>query len=156
MHRKELISLNRINTSPTPKLQAASPTVTKENKPSLTPFVEKFEKIKSDTVRKHAQTLYDKIVAKSEKIGDKLYIQDLIDYKKLVKEFLDVTIKNSHAFSKDDFLDRRGRHRIFSQVKEVDRELANLTKDFLKQEVDRLSVLKKLDDIRGILLDILM
>ncbi|QEK13562.1 DUF327 family protein [Crassaminicella thermophila] len=119
-------------------------------------FLEKFDKIKSDEVKKHAQKLYDKIVEKSEKIGDRLYLQDLTEYKKLVKEFLNVVVTNSHVFSKDNFLDRRGRHRVFSQVKQVDKALADLTHDFLKQEVDRISILKKLDDIRGMLLDMFM
>ncbi|WP_053955798.1 YaaR family protein [Inediibacterium massiliense] len=119
-------------------------------------FLEKFEKIKSDEVKEKVHDLYDKIVEKSEKIGDRLYLQDLLDYKKLVKEFLDLTVQNSHAFSKDSFLDRRGRHRTFSKVKEVDHALADLTQDFLNQEVDRIKVVKKLDDIRGMLVDMMM
>ncbi|WP_243116593.1 YaaR family protein [Marinisporobacter balticus] len=117
-------------------------------------FLEKFEKIKSDKVREHSQALFDKINEQSEKFGDKLYLKDLVEYKKLVREFLDVAINNSHAFSRDSFLDRRGRHRVLSQVKQVDRELASLTNAFLKEEADRIKVLKKIDDIRGLLMDI--
>ncbi|KXZ39071.1 hypothetical protein SAMN05661008_01391 [Alkalithermobacter thermoalcaliphilus JW-YL-7 = DSM 7308] len=119
-------------------------------------FVEKFEKIKSDQVKEHLKGLYDKIVETSDKIGEKLYLQDLLQYKKLVREFLDVAVKNSHVFHQENFLDRRGRHRMYSIVKQVDRELDSLTKEFLKQEVDRLSIIKRLDDIRGLLLDTFM
>ncbi len=119
-------------------------------------FKSKFEKIKSEQVKDHLKGLYDKIAEQSDKIGEKLYLKDLIEYKKLVREFLDVAVNNSHAFSQENFLDRRGRHRVYGIVKNVDRELSALTKEFLGQEVDRLSVIKKLDDIRGMLLDVFM
>ena len=74
----------------------------------------------------------------------------------MVREFLDVAVKNSHQFSKENFLDRRGRHRVYSIVKNVDRELDAITKEFLNKEVDRIAIVKKLDDIRGMLLDVFM
>ena len=119
-------------------------------------FKSKFDKIKSDQVKDKLKGLYDKISEQSDKIGDKLYLKDVMEYKKLVKEFLDVAVNNSHAFSKENFLDKRGRHRVYGIVKNVDKELSSLTSEFLKQEVDRLSVVKKLDDIKGMLLDVFM
>lgn len=119
-------------------------------------FKSKFENIKSDKVKEHLTELYDKISEQSDKIGEKLYLKDLIQYKKLVKEFLDVAVNNSHSFSQQNFLDRRGRHRVYGIVKNVDRELSSLTKEFLGQEVDRLSVIKKLDGIKGMLVDVMM
>ncbi|MCT4508857.1 MAG: YaaR family protein [Tepidibacter sp.] len=119
-------------------------------------FKAKFENIKSDKVKEHLTELYDKISEQSDKIGEKLYLKDLIEYKKLVKEFLNVAVNNSHSFSQQNFLDRRGRHRVYGIVKNVDRELSSLTKEFIGQEVDRLSVIKKLDGIKGMLVDIMM
>ncbi|WFD10022.1 YaaR family protein [Tepidibacter hydrothermalis] len=119
-------------------------------------FKAKFENIKSDKVKEHLTELYDKISEQSDKIGEKLYLKDLIQYKKLVKEFLNVAVNNSHSFSQQNFLDRRGRHRVYGIVKNVDRELSSLTKEFIGQEVDRLSVIKKLDGIKGMLVDVMM
>lgn len=148
--------MNTINPINLPNVQKTPTSINKTKEIAGATFAEKFEQIKSDEVKGHLQNIYDKVVAKSEKLGDKLYIKDLVDYKNLVKEFLDVAVTNSHAFSKDNFLDRRGRHRVLSQVKQVDRALASLTHDFLNQEVDRIGVLRKLDDIRGMLLDMFM
>ncbi|MBU5676704.1 YaaR family protein [Alkaliphilus sp. MSJ-5] len=119
-------------------------------------FVEKFQNIKSEQVRDHLEKLFTQITAQSEKINEKLHLSEVIRYKGLVKEFLDVAVKNSHQFSKQNFLDRRGRHRVYSVVKNVDRELEAITKEFLNKEVDRLSIVKRLDDIRGMLLDVFM
>ncbi len=119
-------------------------------------FVEKFQNIKSDQVREHLESLFSQITAQSEKISEKLHISEVIRYKGLVREFLDVAVKNSHQFSKENFLDRRGRHRVYSIVKNVDRELDAITKEFLNKEMDRIAIVKKLDDIRGMLLDVFM
>lgn len=119
-------------------------------------FISKFETIQSQHVREHLENLYGKITEQAEKIGEKMHLNEIVKYKKLVREFLDVATKNSHKFSKQNFLDRRGRHRVYCVVKNVDRELESLTKDFLDQEVDRIDIIKRLDDIRGMLLDILM
>ncbi len=119
-------------------------------------FLEKFQNIKSDQVREHLEGLFDEINIQADKISEKLHLSEVIRYKNLVGEFLDVAVKNSHKFSKQNFLDRRGRHRVYSIVKNVDRELNAIIKDFLKNEVDRLDIVKRLDDIRGMLLDVFM
>ena len=61
---------------------------------------------------------------------------------------------HSHEFSRENFLDRRGRHRVYGIVKEVDKSLDDLAQELLKDEKDNLAILNKIDDIRGMLLDI--
>ena len=117
-------------------------------------FKEKLENIKQEQIRDELKTIFDKIEIKTNKMQDKLFIEDLIDYKKLVKDFLNISVNNSHVFYKENSLDRRGRHRIYSIVKQVDKELDELTKDFIDIEKNRLKILNRLDDIKGLLLDI--
>ena len=117
-------------------------------------FKEKLDNIQSEKVREELKVLYGKIENQTTKLGDRLFIEDLIEYKKLVKEFLNISVNNSHVFYKENSLDRRGRHRVYSIVKQVDKELDELTKDFLNIEGNRLKILNRLDDIKGLLLDI--
>ncbi|SDY60880.1 YaaR family protein [Tindallia californiensis] len=148
--------LNRVEgiLSPEPaQKQESAPQVLK---PDQANFMDKLSRVKSDEVRDHLQGLYGKISKQADKISERLYLDDVLHYKKLVREFLDVATKNSHQFSKQNFLDRRGRHRVYAIVKNVDRELDHLTKEFINQEADRISVMKRLDDIRGMLMDIMM
>lgn len=118
-------------------------------------FKKKLMEIEQEQIREQLKALYDKIELQSDKLRDKLFIEDLMEYKKLVREFLDVTVNNSHIFYQENSLDRRGRHRIYSLVKKVDNELDELTRDFLNIEENRLRILKRLEDIKGLLLDIL-
>lgn len=118
-------------------------------------FKTKLNGIEQEHIRTELENLYEQIEAKTLKLKDSLFIDDLIDYKKLVKEFLNLSVNNSHVFFKENSLDRRGRHRIYSIVKQVDMELDQLTKDFIDMEGNRIEILKRLDEISGILLDIL-
>ncbi|CBH22426.1 conserved protein of unknown function [Acetoanaerobium sticklandii] len=123
---------------------------------SRSDFLEKFEKIKSENVKEELENIFGKITEQADKIGEKMYLKDILEYKKLVKEFLNVATQNSHQFQNQNFLDRRGRHRNYSIVKTVDRELDTLTREFINGQIDHMGVLKKIDDIRGMLLDIMM
>ena len=115
---------------------------------SRSEFLEKFEKIKSENVKEELENIFGKITEQADKIGEKMYLKDILEYKKLVKEFLNVATQNSHQFQNQNFLDRRGRHRNYSIVKTVDRELDTLTREFINGQIDHMGVLKKIDDIR--------
>lgn len=130
--------------------------VKNQNKKTInTTFKEKLENLKQEQIRDELKTLFSKIEGQTSKLQDRLFIEDLVEYKKLVRDFLDISVNNSHIFYKENSLDRRGRHRIYSIVKKVDTELDGLTKDFLDIENNRLRILNRLDDIKGLLLDIL-
>ncbi len=90
--------------------------------------------------------------------GDKLAkhrdIRDMKRYRGLVKDFLNEIINRSHSFSRENFLDRRGRHRVYGIVRLVDEKLDELAQELVKDEKDNLNILSKIGEIRGLLLDI--
>ena len=118
-------------------------------------FKNRLNEIEQEHIREQLKVLYNKIETQSDKLQNRLFIEDLIQYRKLVREFLDISVNNSHVFYKENSLDRRGRHRVYSLVKKVDQELDELTKDFLDIEGNRIKILQRLDDIKGMLLDVL-
>lgn len=63
-------------------------------------------------------------------------------------------VNRSHEFSRENFLDRRGRHRVYGIVKLVDKNLDDLASELLKDEKDNLAILSKVGEIRGLLIDI--
>ena len=91
-----------------------------------------------------------------EKLGNMMHmdIRDMKKYRELVKGFLNEVVNRSHKFSRENFLDRRGRHRVYGIVKMVDENLDNLARELVKDEKDHLAIVGAIDDIRGLLLDI--
>jgi uncharacterized protein YaaR (DUF327 family) len=63
-------------------------------------------------------------------------------------------VNRSHEFERENFLDRRGRHRVYGIVKLVDKNLDDLATELVKDEKDNIAIVSKIDDIRGLLLDI--
>ena len=64
-------------------------------------------------------------------------------------------MNRSHEFSRENFLDRRGRHRVYGIIRLVDKNLDELAAELIKDEKDNLAILSKVDEIRGLLLDII-
>lgn len=90
--------------------------------------------------------------------GDRLYkrrdVRDMKKYRSLIKEFMNEVVSRSHAFSRENFLDKRGRHRVYGIIRLIDQNLDELAKELVKDEQDNLSILNKIGEIRGLLLDI--
>ena len=84
-----------------------------------------------------------------------LYIRDMKNYLGFVKEFLHAVVYGSHKFSRENFLDRRGRHRVYGIIRLVDQNLDELASELVSDEKDHLKILAKIGEIKGLLLDIL-
>ena len=98
--------------------------------------------------------LMNDITAQGEKLAEHMDIRDMKKYRELVKDFMNEVVNRSHKFSRENFLDRRGRHRVYGIVKLVDKNLDDLASELVKDEKDHLSILSKVGEIRGLLLDI--
>lgn len=98
--------------------------------------------------------MMQEITEQGEKIAKHMDIKDMKKYRELVKGFLNEVVNRSHKFSRENFLDRRGRHRVYGIVKMVDENLDKLAKELVKDEKDHLAIVGTIDDIRGLLLDI--
>ncbi|KNF09827.1 hypothetical protein CLPU_2c02790 [Gottschalkia purinilytica] len=119
-------------------------------------FLKELEKLDEMSTKEKLDVLLGKIDKQAEKLSKNMDIKDLLIYKKLISEFMKESVNSMVKFSKNSFLDRRGRHRVHGIIKKVDEELGNLTEDILSKEKDNIKVLKTLEDIRGLILDIYM
>ena len=99
-------------------------------------------------------TLMEEITMQGDKLAKKRDIRDMKKYRGLIKDFMNEIINRSHQFSRENFLDRRGRHRVYGIIRMVDQTLDELAQELVKDEKDNLAILAKIGEIRGLLLDI--
>ena len=99
-------------------------------------------------------SLMDEITAQGERIAKHMDVTDMKKYRSLVKEFMNEVVTHCHEFSRENFLDRRGRHRVYGIVRLVDKNLDDLARELVKDEKDNLTILNKVGEIQGLLLDI--
>lgn len=88
-------------------------------------------------------------------------MSSIAEYRKAVSSFMKFVIKNSYDIeqyeTKETVDTRRGkrkRHK-FTQIDVIDKKLDQLASDVLYNHADRLQILAKVDEINGILVDLI-
>lgn len=112
--------------------------------------------IEETELQNRISLLMEDITAQGKKISKKMDIRDMKRYRALVKEFLNEVVTRSHKFSRENFLDRRGRHRVYGIIRKVDETMDALAQELVKDEKDHLAILGLIGEIKGLLLDIFM
>lgn len=104
----------------------------------------------------HMRELADKIDEQGEKLKKRADIKEFEKYRKLIREFLDEVVSNGYAFTKENAFGARGRHRFFATVKTIDEKLDAMAKDILSEQSENIDLIHKIDDIRGLILDMIL
>ncbi|WP_026498725.1 YaaR family protein [Butyrivibrio sp. WCD2001] len=138
------------NVQPTSQVQQTQPQqeVSGDFKFTLT------SKIEDSALAERLNLMMQDIVQQGKQIARKNDIRDMQRYRFLIKDFLNEVVTRSHAFSRENFLDRRGRHRVYGIIRLVDENLDELAQELVKDEKDNISILAKIGQIQGLLLDI--
>ena len=142
------IKVNQVSSAPQVEHVTQAAQIDANFKFTLTSHIQEAE------LQARLQTLMEAITMEGNKIAKKKDLRDMKHYRGLVKEFLNEVVSRSHAFSRENFLDRRGRHRVYGIIRLIDENLDELAQELMKEEKDNLAILSKIGEIRGLLLDI--
>jgi len=110
--------------------------------------------IEEAQLQERLTAMMEEITMQGEKLAKHRDVKDMKRYRGLIKDFLNEIVNRSHEFSRENFLDRKGRHRVYGIIRLVDKNLDELAQELVKDEKDNLSILEKIGEIRGLLLDI--
>lgn len=99
--------------------------------------------------------MVERITEQGNKIATHVDIRDIKVYREMIAEFVGEVIANSHKFSRENFLDRRGRHRVYGIVRLVNEKVDELARELMRAEKGQLNILEKIGEIQGLLLDII-
>ncbi|MCR4807921.1 MAG: YaaR family protein [Lachnospiraceae bacterium] len=111
-------------------------------------------RIDDEGLQERLNLMFQDITMQGKKISKHMDVRDMKRYRALIKDFLNEVVNRSHKFSRENFLDRRGRHRVYGIIRLIDENLDSLAEELMKEEKDHLSILGKIDEIKGMLLDI--
>ncbi|NLY47426.1 MAG: YaaR family protein [Clostridiales bacterium] len=111
--------------------------------------------IEDQELQVRLQHMLAEITDQGKKLGKHMDIRDMKRYRELIRMFLNEIVSRSHKFTRENFLDRKGRHRVYTMIKLVNKELDELAAELIKEEKDHMMILNKIDEIRGLLIDIL-
>ena len=111
-------------------------------------------KLEDSGLAERLNLMMQDIIQQGEKISKKNDIKDMQRYRILIKDFMNEVVTRSHVFSRENFLDRKGRHRVYGIIRQVDKELDELAQELVKDECNNIDILAKIGQIQGLLLDI--
>jgi len=114
------------------------------------------KRVASEGLAERLGALIGDITSLGKKIAEYRDIGGLKQYRALVRDFINEVVTNSHEFSRENFLDRRGRHRVYGIVRLVNSELDALAQDLLTNEKSHIEILARVDEIHGLLLDMVI
>lgn len=110
--------------------------------------------IEDSDLSQQLEKMLKDITKQGELIARHMDIRDMKKYRGQIREFLNEIVNRSHKFSRENFLDRRGRHRVYGIIRLVDQNLDELAQELCEEEKDHIKILSKIGEITGLLLDI--
>ncbi len=111
-------------------------------------------KIDDADLAQRLTVMMEEITMQGKQIAKKKDIRDMQRYRTMIRAFLNEVVSRSHEFSRENFLDRKGRHRVYGIIRLVDENLDNLTKALMEEEKDNINIIGLIGNIEGLILDI--
>lgn len=110
--------------------------------------------IEESELQDSLKVMIERITEQGNKLSEHMDIRDMRLYRSMISEFMNEIVSNSHKFSRENFLDRRGRHRVYGIVRLVNDKVDALATELLKVEKDKIDILDRIGEIQGLLLDL--
>lgn len=117
-------------------------------------FEDNLNKEHSDRMEERIAVMLADIEAQGKRMASSMNLRELLAYKTKVKAFMEEAVTGMFKFAKNSAMDKKGRHRVYSLVKRINKELEELTQDMVGGQRDRFKILEKADNIRGLLIDL--
>ncbi|AEF16139.1 MULTISPECIES: YaaR family protein [Thermoanaerobacterium] len=118
----------------------------------------KFEDIFDSEISKVEESMLNKMLNDiddaAEKLKEEMNLDNLMVYKRKVKEFLQKSLNGMFQKSKKESINLNGRKKIYTIVEKVNDKLEIMTKEFLEGNKKNLDILSAIEEIRGLLIDI--
>jgi uncharacterized protein YaaR (DUF327 family) len=109
-----------------------------------------------DDYKRRINVLLDELASLPD---DLLFRADINVFEKFlvqIRDLLNEIVKNAYSLNLENVKDVSGRQRIFSSVHVIDRKLDELARELLSQNSGRLEFLSRVDEIRGLVTDMLL
>lgn len=109
-----------------------------------------------DAQKRALQEVLDTIDQKGKALVEDRTIENLYQYKDMIRSFIEEVLENGFELKERRGFSRVGRTKILRTVSEIDKKLVDLTNIILKREQRELNLLKKVGEIQGLLVDIML
>ncbi len=138
------------------KRTSSTTKVKKKNKSSSMNFEELFELSSEDQTRITLGELLEDIKEKGKSLSEDRNIELLLEYKNMIKEFVEEAVEFGLKITQSRGFGRLGRTKIMRIVQKVDDKILELTDYMLKEETKKINMLNRIGEIQGLLTDLIV
>lgn len=117
-------------------------------------FTEILENTEEEKMRQALNEILEEINKKGRELIDKRTVENLLAYKKMVRDFVEDAVDFGLKVNARRGYGLSGRTKILRTVSTIDQRLVELTDIIIKQEKKGVSLLKKVGQIEGLLVNI--
>ncbi len=117
-------------------------------------FTEILENTEEEKMRQALNEILEEINKKGRELIDKRTVENLLAYKKMVRDFVEDAVDFGLKLNARRGYGLSGRTKILRTVSTIDQRLVELTDIIIKQEKKGVSLLKKVGQIEGLLVNI--
>ncbi len=117
-----------------------------------------YDRLLEVTEIKEVHLELDKLIEQIDEVGKRFAkkpdIQNLQEYKSLIKAFLDTVIQKMFKIKEKTGPRSWVKQKVLITVEKINKKLEQLTKFILEKENENINLLATLDEIRGLLIDL--
>ena len=110
------------------------------------------------TATEHQAAGWDRLLGRIDEAAKKLLnepsMETLRSYRAAVRDFLKEAVTGSYKMKGESRWDRRGNRRVFCVVQKLNQALEELTTEVLQKNAEPITMMAKMDEIRGLLVDL--
>ena len=125
--------------------------VTRATRPA---FAQKLAHAQVESIRKDLEAILSQIDIQAKEIEKSLTFDTLRSYKELVRKFVGLVVNELYEVEERLSVSATGRKKSMLLVKKIDDELEKLSSDFLGGQSSLINFMARLEDIKGLLLDL--
>jgi uncharacterized protein YaaR (DUF327 family) len=119
-------------------------------------FIDTLKETDNDRRRQACNELLRQIDAISEALKKAPTPNGIKKYRRLIASFINEAMSQTYELNEQTHWDRSGNRKSYLTVKSINQALEELTDAVMKKEKKQLDLVAKLDEIRGMLLDLYM
>ncbi len=117
-------------------------------------FQDKLYETRRDLIREELDALLSEIDKHAREIEKSLTFDSLTAYKQLIKKFLDIVVNDLYKVEDKLEITSTGRKKSYQLIKKIDTALDEIATEFMQKQSGLIGFMSRIDQIRGMLLDL--
>lgn len=117
-------------------------------------FSQNLAETQTAQIREELDILLDEITEQAHVIEKSLTFESLLTYKEKVRKFVNVVVHDLYRVEKKHTVSETGKKKTHTLIKKIDEALEEMSREFLNKQGNLLGFLARLDQIKGMLLDL--